>query len=115
MTKEELLEANIYLDDYDSKTLLFFEAGLEWLENNTSVTVDRSNLGALPACAKAFLVQFVPIASRSENIASESIDGLSRSYNSGDKKTLILDLASSLLGKYLVGQVRFISAKKRWE
>lgn len=114
VTKEQLIEAGIILESYDSKSLLFADAGLEWLEENTTIEVDRSNLSALPSCAKAFLCQFPWVASRADNVTSESIDGLSRSYSSSTKNSLIYDLASALLGKYLISQVSFVPAKKRW-
>ena len=58
VTKEQMIEAGIILENYDPKSLLFADAGVESLEENTTIEVDRSKLIALPSCAKGF---FVPI------------------------------------------------------
>lgn len=114
VTKEQLDAGGIILESYDDKSLLYADAALDWLEDNTSLTIDRDNLAALPSGAKLFINQFPDLASRTDNVTSESIDGLSRSYSSSTKNDLILDLARGLLGKYLTGQVSFKPAGKRW-
>ena len=114
VTKEQLDAGGIILERYDEKALLYADAALDWLEDNTSLKIDRDNLVALPSGAKLFINQFPDLASQTDNVTSESIDGLSRSYSSSTKNDLILDLARGLLGKHLTGQVSFKPAEKRW-
>lgn len=93
-------------------------AALEWLAENTTLPVDLKKevtaLEALPFSAKLFISKYDEIVSASPVVASESIESLSQSYNQTDKGALLWQTAEQLLSKYLVGQVRFVSASKRW-
>lgn len=96
---------------------LYGNAALEFLKNNTTLTVDLENvttLTALPFSAKLFITQYEEVVSASSVVASESIEGLSQSFKTGDKASLIWDLADSLLNVYLKGRIGFIPATKRW-
>ncbi len=92
-------------------------AALEWLSKNTTLTVDFNDvaaLEALPFAAKLFISKFDEIISAPSVVASESIEGLSQSFNQTNKGALLWQAAEELLSDCLKGQVRFVSASKRW-
>ena len=112
ITKAQFKEHGISISDE-----IIANAALEYIAENTTLTVDLNDvatLEALPFTAKAFISKYEEAVSASSVVASESIEGLSQSYKTGDKTNLIWDLANSLLGNYLKGRIQFISAKNRW-
>lgn len=102
------------LIDSDMTNDIIMQAGIEWLHENT--TIDFKEVDDLPSCAKLFLIKFGEIHNMQSGVSSESIEGLSQSFNTGNKTALIWDLAENLLGNYLkIGSVRFVSASPRWK
>ena len=93
-------------------------AALEYIAKNTTLTVDLEDVEtvkALPASAKLFIQEYEEIVSTSSVIASESIEGLSQSFRTGDKASMIDDLANTYLDEWLnKGKVRFVAATRRW-
>lgn len=117
MTSEQLEGLNLGLPN-NAETLLMVESGLQWVLDNTTLEFDINNieeLKALPAPVRLFVIKFCEAMSISAGVASESIEGLSQSFNSGDKSALLWEIAESLLGKWLVSPVRFVSAVSRWD
>lgn len=114
ITLEQFKECGITVSD-----ALFGNAALEYIANNTTLTVDLGNadtVKALPFSAKLFVTKYDEVVSTSSMVSSESIEGLSQSYNTGNKADLIWDLANSLLGDYLTtGRVRFVGATRKWK
>lgn len=96
----------------DARTIITVNAALEWLDENT--TIDTSKVERLPACARLFLIKYAEITSMRAGVTSESIEGLSQSFNNKDQSALIWDAAYELLGSYVKSQVRFVQAKPRW-
>jgi hypothetical protein len=47
-------------------------------------------------------------------VTSESIGGLSQSFDSTSKDNLLWQYAESLLGKWLKSQMSFVQAKRKW-
>ena len=97
---------------------LIGNAALEWISENTTLEVDLNDvttLEALPFSAKLFISKFDEIVSASSVVVSESIEGMSLSFHSTDKSTLLWQTAEQLLGNYLKSRVRFVTAKKRWK
>lgn len=97
---------------------LIGNAALEYISENTTLTVDLNDvttLEALPFAAKLFIIRYDEIMSASSVVASESIEGLSQSFNVGNKSDKIEDLANTLLSKYLKGRIQFIPATRRWQ
>ena len=93
-------------------------AALEYIANNTTLTVDLEDVEtvkALPFSAKLFVQKYEEVSSASSTIASESIEGLSQSFKTSDKKALIDDLANTYLNDWLKGKIRFIPARNRWK
>lgn len=97
---------------------LFVNAALEWIAENTVIDVDPKNpdaLDQLPACAQLFVAKYGELMKRRTGVISQSIEGLSQSFDSsGDLSAYIWALANSLLGGYLRSQVHVIPAKRRW-
>lgn len=117
MNAEELIAAGIPLGATNAITLLNAEAALDWISEHTTLVFDKedvSTIEALPASAKLFVVKFTETLKRREGVQSQSIEGMSQSFSTQDKSTLIYQLAQSLLGSYLKSQVRVFPAKRRW-
>lgn len=96
---------------------LIGNAALEFIAENTTLTVDLEDvatLKALPFSAKLFISRYDEVVSASSVVASESIEGLSQSFNTGDKSNMIWDLANTLLFPYLKSRISFVQAKRRW-
>lgn len=101
----------------DAVALLQAEAALDWMLEHTTLTFskdDAESIKALPACAKLFVVKYSEAMSLREGVASQSIEGLSMSFNTAGKSAALWQLAHSLLGDYLKSTVRVFHAKRRW-
>lgn len=111
MTSQELalLDLGIPLN---ARVEIILNAGLEWIAENT--TIDTKDTDNFPSCAKLFLITYHDIQQMKVGVASESIEGLSLSFNSSDRSALLWQSAEELLGNYLKGRVRFVSASRRW-
>lgn len=113
MTQEQLESLNLGLPN-DAETLLMVESAVDWLIENTTLSVDKEDLSELPAGAKLFLVKFSKTLSRDQSISSESIESLSQSFRETGADELLWSIADALLGPYLKGRVRFVPATKAW-
>lgn len=112
MTEEQLNLLNL-----NNVPIIFAESALQWVLKHTTLEFDMNNseeLRALPASVKLFCLKYYELMSTSEGVTSESIEGLSQSFNTSNKSGLIWQLAESLLDDYLVSSVSFVSASKRW-
>ena len=115
MTREqaELLKIPIS----DDISVLYIESALQWVLEHTTLEFDINNdedLRALPPQVRLFATKFNELMATSEGVTSESIEGLSQSFNTSDKSGLIWQLAESLLDKWLKSSVTFVSASNRW-
>lgn len=116
ISAETLVNAGIPLSGSDASAALKATAALEWLKENTTLTVDPEDPGSvekLPATAKLFIGKYVEILSLKTGVSSQSIEGLSLSYATVGQDTMLWQLASTLLGGYL-RQARVFPAKRRW-
>lgn len=111
MTNQELANLNLGLT-LDAQMEIILNAGIEWLENNT--TIDTANIEKFPSGAKLFLIKFCDIQKMQTGVSSESIEGLSLSFDTSNKSDMLWQLADELLGQYLKGRVRFVAATSRW-
>lgn len=112
ITQEQFKENGIVV-----RNELYGNAALEYIAENTTLTVnleDVETVKALPFTAKLFITKYEEVISTSSVVTSESIEGLSQSFKTGDKSDMISDLANTLLGRYLKGRISFIPATKRW-
>lgn len=101
----------------DMQKEMLTKAAIEWLEQNTTIKVDLKNpevFTTLPARAQLFVKKFTEIMQRTAGVTSQSIEGLSMSFNSGDVSASINQLAYSLLQHDMKSQVRVIPARRRW-
>ena len=113
MTQSQLESLKLGLPGNDS-TLLMVEGALAWVEGNTSYTFDYESLENTPANVRLFIVKFVECMSMSAGVASESIDGLSQSFNSNTADKLLWNYAESLLSGWLKPSCTFVQAVSRW-
>ena len=114
---EKLTAAGIPVSADNATAILYAEAALDWMLANTTLTFDKDDsatIAALPACAKLFAVKYGEAVGTREGVASQSIEGLSMSFNATDKSSVITQLANALLGAYLKSQVRVFPARRRW-
>lgn len=118
MTAAELIAAGIPLAGEDALAVLNAEAAFDWMQEHTTLEFDKADMEsikALPACAKLFVVKYSEVLKRTAGMTSQSIEGLSMSFDAGsDVSTSILALANTLLRGYLKSQVRVFPAKRRW-
>ena len=117
MTAFDLIAAGIPLAKEDALTALRAEAALDWMNEHTTLEIDKGSadsISALPSCAKLFVVQFTELLSIKQGVASQSIEGLSMSYFESNQNTKIWQLANTLLKGYIKSQVRVFPAKRRW-
>lgn len=114
MTASDFIDAGITIEDTNI-AVLYAEAALDWIENNTTLVVERSNLASLPAGAKLFIFEYGRIMKQDKTVASESLGGMSQSFNTESRENMLYDLASEFLGKYMKSQVKVISAKRKWD
>lgn len=97
----------------DSTNELAVSSAMAWLKENT--TLDTDDPESLPSEARLFIVKYCELLSANGGVTSESIAGMSQSF---DTKTLIQSIweyANALLGAHLKSQVRFKSAVNKWE
>lgn len=117
MKADDYIAAGIPLSGNDQAAALRVEAALDWMKEYTTLEFDKGNaksLAALPACAKLFCEQYSDIIQQRAGVASQSIEGLSMSFNTAAKDTVLWQIAHSLLRPYLKSQVRVFPAQRRW-
>lgn len=117
MKAEDLIAAGIPISGNDDMAVLRAEAALDWMKENTTLQFDKADaasIAALPACAKLFVEQYSDIMKQPTGVASQSIEGLSMSFSTTDKSTMLLQIARNLLGAYMKSQVHVYPARRRW-
>ena len=118
MDAQTLIAAGIPISAGDAVAALRAEAALEWMQEHTTLRIDKADaatIAALPACAKLFVVKYGEALKRKAGVTSQSIEGMSQSFDaSEDAASTIWTLASTLLGGYLKSQVRVTPARRRW-
>lgn len=118
MTVEELKALKLPLEANEN-TALYVGAAIDWLLDNTTLVIDKSNLtdsvAALPDGAKLFICRYYDIMSVDGTVTSESIGGMSQSFSTAHKSSLLYSAASELIGKYLKGMVRSVPNVSKWK
>lgn len=100
---EEIRALGLPIENIDDKVCLYINAALDWLEQNTTLYFDKDDVDSvksLPSGANLFIISFIEIMSQNSIVASESIAGMSQSFNIKNKDILVSDLASTLLSEY---------------
>lgn len=116
ITTGQYLELGIPLTGSGTEAELKAAAALEWIAQNTTLEVDPEDpesVKKLPAMAKLFIGKYAEVISLKPGVTSQSIEGLSMSFDTTDKGAMLWQLASTMLGSYL-RQVRVYPAKRRW-
>lgn len=117
MTEEQVKSLKLGISPIDDRAILLIESGFEWINRNTSLTIDYDDseaLSKLPANVRLFIVKYFDIMAMTGGVTSESIEGLSQSFDTTNKSDLIWQFAEELLGEHITSQFSFVSAKKRW-
>lgn len=117
MTEELVKSLKLGISPIDDRTILLVESGFEWINRNTSLTIDYNDseaLSELSANIKLFIVKYFDVMAMATGVTSESIGGLSQSFDTSNKSDLIWQFAEELLGEYVTSQLSFTSAKARW-
>lgn len=117
MTVEELKALALPIEATET-TCLYVGAAIDWLNDNTTLVIDKARLrdsvAALPDGAKLFICRYYEVMGTDGNVTSESIGGMSQSFGTASKTTQLYQLASELIGTYLKGQVRSIGNVSKW-
>lgn len=88
------------------------EAAIDWVKKNTTFDI---TVEPLPASVEMFISKYEEIMNIRPGVASESISGLSQSFN-GDISALLKQYAAELIGEeYVLSDVRVVVAEKRWK
>ena len=117
MTEEQVKTLKLGFTSVDDKTVLMVESAIEWINANTSLNIplDSDHLANLPANVKLFISKYIDVMDRSAGVTSESVGGLSQSFDTSRSKTdLLWEYAEELLSGYLKSQMSFVGAKPRW-
>lgn len=114
MTAEEFVSLNLPVP---ASSQLYVEAGLEWMRDNTTLTLDPVNMEsakALPSSARLFLVKFCEICSQDVGVTGESVGPMSQSFTTDSVSKQTMCLARQLLKPWLKPNVVFIPCTRRW-
>ena len=117
MTNQQVESLKLGIAPINDMTILFVESGLHWVLDNTTLEFDMNNdddLKTLHPNVRLFLIRYIDVMSMRSGISSESISGLSQSFDTTDKSTLLWQYANELLGQWLKSQMTFYQAKRRW-
>ena len=108
MTVEEIKSSGIPIANVTESTVLIVESALEYVAANTNLKFDPSDIDSvknLPSCVKLFIVKFHELLNRESGVTSESIAGMSQSFDTSDKSRLIFGLLNSLCAQYVTSQL----------
>lgn len=118
MTVEQIEKLRLGISPVDDRVVLIVESGLDWVKANTTLTFDKNkdeDLEALPSAVRLFLIKFFDINMLSAGVTSESIEGLSQSFDASDKSALLWQFAWELLEPYMKSRATFITPRRRWQ
>lgn len=102
----------------DEQLTLLAESALEWITNNTTLSVTGhcyDELAGLPASARLFVKEFCDVLSRGAGVQSESIEGLSQTFTTDSADKQIWALAYQLLAPWLKSQCTFTPSRQFWK
>lgn len=115
MTKEQVEKLKLGISPIDDKVILTISGGINWINKNTLLVVNIDDESSITNEVKLFLTYYFDIMSIRPGVSSESISGLSQSFNSSNKNDLLLQYAETIFGEdNLKSQMSFYQAKRRW-
>ena len=92
---------------------LIKKAALEWITKNTTFDV---NIEPLPTSVELFIEKYGEVMGLRAGVSSESISGLSQSFNTSNIANMLKQYASELIGEeYVLPDVKVFMAEKRWK
>lgn len=118
MTLEELINLEIPFKKIDETTLLYVNAGLEWIKQNTFLEFDIENIETikgLPSGVSLFLLKYFEIMNTDSRVISESIAGISQTFSTKVQEKTLLQYAKNFLGSYLKPRSKIIPCLNRWK
>lgn len=116
ITPDFVKNLKLGIEPITDKTCIFVESSLNWVLKNTRIRFDiksDEDMENLGANVRLFVIKYVEIMSLRAGISSESISGLSQSFNT-DTNGLIYDIAYEIFGDLMKTTVSFVSAGDRW-
>lgn len=116
ITADDIATIGLPISNPSAYTVLVVNSAFDWLAANTILQIDINDiqsLSELPPVVKLFVLKFKDIMAIGTGVSSESIDGLSHSFES-DKSALIWQYANELLAGYMKSQVAVTPARKKW-
>ena len=117
MTKEQVEKLKLGIAPIDDRTVLLIESAFHWVNNNTVLDIsynDDNVLEALSPNVKLFVLKYFDLMSLSAGVSSESIEGLSQSFDTTNKSDLLWQYAYESFGDKMKSQMTFTVAKNRW-
>lgn len=87
-------------------------SALEWLQNNTTL---NNIVEPFPAGIEIFIEKYGEVMGLRAGVASESISGLSQSFNVENISTLLKQYATELIGsEYMRSDIKVFPALDKW-
>ena len=118
MTSQQVQSLKLGIAPIGERETLIIESGLEWVQQNTTLEFDINkdeDLTALPSYVRLFLIKFFDVQMLGTGISSQSIEGLSVSFDTSNKSALLWQFAEELFPPNILKScVRFVTAQKRW-
>lgn len=118
MKKEQVEKLDLGIGLVDAQTTIMVESALQWVNTNTTLAIDFNDdkaLSNLGANVKLFIIKYLELMGTNSMIASESLGGMSQSFNNNaNKSDLLWQYASELFGNSMGSQLSFVPAKSRW-
>lgn len=117
MTKEQVEKLDLGIVPIDSRTIIMVESAFNWINDNTRIYIDYNSddvLNALEGNVKLFVINYVDIMNLRPGVSSESLGGMSQSFDNSSKSDLLWQYAYELFGNLLKSQMSFVTAKSRW-
>lgn len=117
MTIEELQVLNLPVEITD-ESCIYVESALEWILQNTTYVFNPANVDdvrALPSSVKLFIKHYTDVMNKSIGVTSESLGGMSQSFDTTAIDELLWQYANALIGnRFLKSRVRIVPAKRKW-
>lgn len=117
MEKNQVEKLNLGIEPIDAQTLILVESALQWINANTNLAIDYKKseaLDSVKANVKLFIIKYFELMNMNAGISSESLGGMSQSFNTNNKTDLLWQYAYELFGDSMISQMSFVPAKSRW-
>ena len=91
---------------------MYRESAIVWIKDNTTYNTEKQ---PYPSNVELFIQKYTELMRIRPGIASESISGLSHSYNTSEIESTLKQYAKQLIGEqYMKSDVKVIPALDRW-